>query len=379
MARSFLQWLRGDRPDEWKQQKRLPPRGATPEMSFVFSQEFTNPGRFNRRVFACALRRTDHEYDLYTCAADLKKTPDDAPAKFVQRGASVEEAVLFLREFEETSRKSGLVPVELPGSESNYYAFANEHGLHLDAKGEIFEVSKDIPVARDAFMTRKGLDAVFASAAKEKIIEESSPVIHDWQSLYDNLVNKPPVEGVSGEDLSKEWLWPNFSYNSRQMLRALKEILPRMKDPNRRAVSAADAAELGAALKIGMESVAFISTNAKRQYAAHVLKSTILVGMLRTGSELYQEQFGKALALDPQKLAIIRDFSQSCADIAKKVFGMSDAEAKAVSEIITQGPDPNGPELPIEKLLNQYPAPDDWRTLTMRHVERPYRDDYPFG
>jgi hypothetical protein len=82
----------------------------------------------------------------------------------------------------------------VPSSRPTYKNFANRHGVHFDAQGNLIEVQAEKPVTADTFMTRKSLNDLYNQQAKK--VDYST-----WQAVYDNLVNKQ-FEGATVEMLA---------------------------------------------------------------------------------------------------------------------------------------------------------------------------------
>ncbi|MDE1151064.1 MAG: hypothetical protein PW788_00885 [Micavibrio sp.] len=96
--------------------------------------------------------------------------------------------------------------------------------------------------------------------------------------------------------------------------------------------------------------------SARGKLADRLVDATILVGLLRAGAHLYAETLGKG-NYAPEHIRSLSAIGDSCVEIATERLGVKEDDAKKISDVITRGGDPFGPELPLEKIFAAYPAP----------------------
>lgn len=357
MLRRFFEWVSG-KPQEWLSKPRLvPPQFRDePEDSsrFVMSQEFADNDHRNRRYYLAAVKETadDSYWRMTLVSRDLKHGDEYYELSRRQIADDPTEVIHYMQRFEETCREKEYIP--LKQSRSTYRKFANNFGQIFDGDGESFTVDTQEPIAREVFMSRESLDKVFHSEAAKK------PPLDSWENIYSYIVKGDPVKTITPEDLSQDKAWPQFARELEAMsvkLHKLPDYLAndgfgtRMKEQtlqNMREYVIADPT--------------YFETSDKMRLAQHIADTSILVGLLRAGARLYDEQFSGG-DLSPQKLAFVGTVGKVCADFAQSRFNLTEAEAKPIANIIAQGQDPYGMLLPSEIVVAQFPtAPPETST-----------------
>ena len=349
MLRRFFEWVSG-KPQEWLSKPRLvPPQfREEPEDSsrFVMSQEFADGDRRNLRYYLAAVKEnTDDSYWRMTLVSrDLKHGDEYYELSRRQIADDPSEVINYMQRFEENCREKEYI--QLPQSRGTYRKFANNFGQIFDGEGESFTVDTQEPIAREVFMSRESLDKVFHSEAAKK------PPLDNWDNIYTYIVKGDTVKTITAEDLSQDKAWAQFA----RELDGMSAKLHKLPD-----YLASDS--YGTRLKeqtlqnmqdyVIADPTHFESSD-KMRLAQHIADTSILVGMLRAGARLYDEQFSGG-DLSPQKLAFVGSVGKVCADFARDRFNLTEAEAKPIANIIAQGQDPNGILLPAEIVVAQFP------------------------
>ncbi len=350
MLRRFFEWVSG-KPQEWLSKPRLvPPQYENePEDSttWVMSQEYADSDYRNRRYYLAAVKDSpdDNYWRMVLVSRDLKHGDQYYETSRRQIADDPTEVIQYMQRFEESCREKEFIA--LPQSRSTYRKFANNFGQHFDGDGENFTVDTAEPIAREVFMSRESLDKVFHNEAAKK------PTLDSWEAVYDYIVNGRPVKNIDVEDLAKEKAWPVFAGELSVMAAKLQKL------PDYLAGEEHTQTQKEKTLRNIMEYVIAdptrFETSDQMRLAQHIADASILVGLLRAGARLYEEQFGAGLDLSPQKLAFVGAVGKVCADFAEYRFGLSEAEAKPIANIITKGADPQGMQLPAEKIIALYP------------------------
>lgn len=350
MLRRFFEWVSG-KPEEWLSKPRLvPPQFRDePEDSsrFVMSQEFADSDYRNRRYYLAAIKdSTDDSYWRMTLVSrDLKHGDEYYELSRRQIADDPTEVIHYMQRFEETCREKEYIP--LKQSRGTYRKFASNFGQVFDGEGESFTVDTQEPIAREVFMSRESLDKVFHSEAAKK------PPLDSWENIYSYIVKGDPVKTITAEDLSKDKAWPQFVRELDDMAAKLHKLPDYLSNEN------ASIWQKERTLQNMQDYViadpTYFETSDKMRLAQHVADTSILVGLLRAGARLYDEQFSGG-DLSPQKLAFVGAVGKVCADFARDRFNLSEAEAKPIANIIAQGQDPYGMLLPSEIVTAQFPA-----------------------
>jgi len=350
MLRRFFEWVSG-KPQEWLSKPRLvPPQYENePEDSttWVMSQEYADSDYRNRRYYLAAVKDSpDDDYWRMTLVSrDLKHGDEYYELSRRQIADDPSEVIHYMQRFEESCREKDFIA--LPQSRATYRKFANNFGQHFDGEGENFTVDTAEPIAREVFMTRESLDKVFHNEAAKK------PVLDSWEAIYDYIVNGRPVKTIDVEELSKDKAWPVFAGELEDMSAKLQKL------PDYLASESLSQTQKEKTLRNMLEYVIAdptrFETSDKMRLAQHLADASVLVGLLRAGARLYDEQFSGG-DLSPQKLAFVGAVGKVCADFAEYRFGLSEAEAKPIANVIAKGADPNGTQLPVEKIVAQFPA-----------------------
>jgi len=351
MLRRFFEWVSG-KPKEWLAKPRLVPEDYRdePEDSsrWVMSQEYADAEYRNRRYYLAAVKddANDSYWRMTLVSRDLKH--GDAYFELSRRQIADDpsEVLHYMQRFEESCREKEFIA--LPQSRATYRKFANNFGQHFDGDGKSFTVDTQEPIAREVFMTRESLEKVFHSEAAKK------PVLDTWEKIYTYIVNGQPVKGTTAEDLSADKAWPVFTAELEMMSAKLHKL------PDYLAGEEFTERQKQKTLENMIEYVIVdptrFETSDKMRLAQHMADASILVGLLRAGSKLYDAQFSAGLDLSPEKLAFVGLVGKICADFAEQRFGLSESEAKPIANIISQGDDPFGKLLPAEITVAQYPA-----------------------
>lgn len=352
MFRRFFEWVSG-KPKEWLGKPRLVPEAYRdePEDStrWVMSQEYADSNYRNRRYYLAAVQEdSDASYwRMMLISRDLKHGEDYYEASRRHIADDPSEVIHYMQRFEESCREKDFIA--LPQSRATYRKFANSFGQHFDGEGENFTVDTQEPIAREVFMNRQSLDKVFHNEAAKK------PTLDTWENLYAYIVSGQPVKGITAEDLSKDKAWPVFAVELEEMAAKLHKL------PDYLAAEDYTERQKQKTIENMTEYVIAdptrFETSDKMRLAQHVADTSIMVGLLRAGARLYDEQFGAGLDLSPEKLAFVGLVGKMCAHFAEQRFGLSESEAKPIANIISQGADPYGKLLPSEVIVAQYPAP----------------------
>lgn len=352
MLRRFFEWVSG-KPQEWLSKPRLVPEPYKNETEdsarWVVSQEFADPEYRNRRYYLAAINDSKDEtfWRMVLVSRDLKHGDDYYETSNRQIADDPAEVVDYMQRFEKNCVEKEFIA--LPQSRATYRKFVNNFGQHFDGEGKNFTVETDEPIAREVFMNRQSLDKVFHSEAAKK------PTLDNWENIYSYIVNGEPVKGVSAEDLSKDKAWPVYAADLESMSAKLHKLSDYLSEPN------CPEYQKQRTLKNMMDYVIVdatrFETSDKMRTAQHLVDASTLVGLLRAGARLYEEQFSAGLDLSPEKLAFVGLVGKTCATFAQQRFGLTESEAKPIANIIAQGGDPFGVLLPSEKVVAQYPVP----------------------
>lgn len=165
------------------------------------------------------------------------------------------------------------------------------------------------------------------------------------------IVERP----VTLEDLVADPAYARFAFEAKKLAEDLKELPAKLTGAS--LAKHARQALIDSLVEQPVDAVESFAGEAQRNLAHRLVNATRLVGLLRAGVESYRVEFGKG-KLSPEGLALISKLGEASSRAAALYFGANEDQSKKVSSIITQGADPNGAELPIEKLFAQYPAPE---------------------
>jgi hypothetical protein len=94
-----------------------------------------------------------------------------------------------------------------------------------------------------------------------------------------------------------------------------------------------------------------------KDFAKHECDATILVGLLRAGNAVYNEQFGAGKKFSAEGIQMVQMIGNLCTQFAIDRLGVPADEAKKIADVITKGKDPFGPELPLQKTFAKLPPP----------------------
>lgn len=389
------------REDEWMKQPRRMPDGEEQPVSerendrWIFSREFARADKKYERMYAAADRMMGSDgiecWKVCIYSYDVRDDSGDINVWTSLWCDSAREVIDELREFEQSRRETEkFVPVEC--APPTYKGFANRNGIHFDDAGNVFTVETEQPLAKDVFMNRKSLDALFHKA-------EQKP-IESWQDVYDELVNKWPDEwtvmpqeqqplqnklsdafnGASNaetpapasvpaeeapaektpiaqprpvtlEDLAQDPAYAEFAYHARAMVKDLQKV------PELLFGTQANKPKAMNVRLSGQRDIMF-DASSKAKLAQRLADASMLVALMRAGAAAYADVFSGKQPMDTQHLEIIGKVGEACAEIAEKRFGLSPEQAKKVADVLSKGADPFGPALPIETLFEKFPPAD---------------------
>lgn len=154
---------------------------------------------------------------------------------------------------------------------------------------------------------------------------------------------------VTLEDLSKHVVYPQFAWEAKQLMEKLKKLPDDLRS-NR--LTRRDKEALITSLTEPYYLQPDLGVTEVR-LAQHLRDTTIVVGLLRAGSELY-EDFAKG-KFSPDTMALMSTLGRAAANIAQNNLGLDQKSTVKIPDIIAKGKDPNGPNLPLEQTFLAYP------------------------
>ena len=160
---------------------------------------------------------------------------------------------------------------------------------------------------------------------------------------------------VTLEDLAADPAYAQYAAESKKLVEDLKGLPAKLADGS--LGKRAKQALVDSIVEQSVDAVENFAGEAQRNLAHRLVNVTRLVGLLRAGVETYRVEFGKG-KLSPDGMAMISKLGEASSRTAFLYFSANDEQSKKVSSIITQGGDPNGAELPLEKVFAQHPAPE---------------------
>lgn len=350
MFRKFVEWVT-DKPKEWLSKPRLiPPQyHDVPEgdARFVMSQEYADKEHKNLRYYLTAVkeRPEDDYWQMVLISRNLKHGDDYFETSRRRVADSAEEVIYFLREFERSCREKEYPAIN--NAAGTYRKFANLYGLHFDVNGKPFRMEVNEKLDKDTFLSRESLDKIFKHAADKR------KPLDNWEQLYAQIVEANPVDGVTAADLAKDPAWGEFSKESAKMvdkLNALGDYLTGSKPEGYKTRTLENMVEY-----VIVDATCF-DTSAKMRLAQHLIDATVMVGLLRAGSAVYDAAFSSG-DFSPQALGFVAKVGNACSRFGQVHFGLSEEDAKPLETIMTRGADSVSEKLLLEKTLAEYPLP----------------------
>lgn len=202
----------------------------------------------------------------------------------------------------------------------------------------------------DKFHRAKQLKDEFNKAAENAMAEavEEAKIPPKPEKV---IVERP----VTLEDLAADPAYAQYAAEAKKLVEDLKDLPAKLADGtlNKRTKQAL----VDSLVEKPVDAIENFAGEAQRNLAHRLVNATRLVGLLRAGVETYRVEFGKG-KLSPDGMALISKLGEASSRASFLYFGANDDEAKKVASIITQGADPNGAGLPIEKVFAQHPAPE---------------------
>ncbi|MBI1216846.1 MAG: hypothetical protein GC185_13670 [Alphaproteobacteria bacterium] len=154
----------------------------------------------------------------------------------------------------------------------------------------------------------------------------------------------PTHRPVMLEDLAQDPSYPEFAYYARKMMDEVRKI-PAVLSGNRK--GSVKGMETNHTVKFASASVA--------KLAQRLSDATLLVGLMRAGADAYADIFSGKQPMSPEMLQLVGDVGTACAELAEKRLGLTAEQSKKVADLLSQGTDPYGPELPLEKIFADFP------------------------
>lgn len=349
MFRKFIEWVM-DKPKEWLSKPRLIPAlyHDIPEGDprFVMSQEFADPEYRNRRHYMAAIKDNpgDDYWQMTIITRDLKHGDDYFETNRRRIADNAEEVIYYLKRFEESCREKKHIPINRAGG--TYRKFANLYGLHFDANGNAFRMDVEKTLDKDTFLSREALDKIFQHAA-----EKPKPM-DNWEQLYARIVDTSPVENVTLADLAKDPAWEGFSKDAAVMVEKLYALGDYLNSEEKTVRDKKRTLEN--MIEYSIVDATKFESSSKMKLAQHLADTTVMVGLLRAGAEVYEHQFSQGLS--PEMLSFVGKVGAACSRFAEVHFNLTEEQAKPIATIISLGADPHGEKLPLEATLAQYPV-----------------------
>ena len=349
MFRKFVEWVT-DKPKEWLSKPRLIPArySDVPENDprFVMSQEFADPEHRNRRYYLAGIKEkaTDTFWQMTLITRDLKHGDDYFEENRRQIADDADEVIFYLKRFEASCREKEYIPIN--GAGPTYRKFANLFGIHFDDDGKSFHMDTEGALDKETLLSREALDKIFKHAAdKEKPIDS-------WEELYQRIVLTAPTDKATAADLAADPAWKSFTEEAGAMLTKLKNLGAYLNGDKPESYKRRTLENI--VDYVIVDTTRFDSSD-KMKLAQHLVDSTVMVGLLRAGAEVYEEQFSKGLALSPDMLKFVGTIGTAVKVFAERHFGLNEEQSQPISNIISLGADPHGEALPLEGTLSQYP------------------------
>lgn len=216
----------------------------------------------------------------------------------------------------------------------------------LKALGQCDSCGESCPTFHEAKKLKDEFNKAAESALTDAVEEAKIPPKPEKV-----IVDRP----VTLADLSADPAYAQYAAEAKKLVESLKELPAKLADGT---LSKRDKLSLVHNLvDQPVDAIENFTGEAQRNLAHRLINATRLVGLLRAGVETYRVEFGKG-KLSPDGMALISKLGEAASRTSFLYFGAKDDEAKKVSSIITQGADPNGAELPIERVFAQHPAPE---------------------
>lgn len=362
----IFDWISG-RAKTWLAEPRYVPAAykdvADGASEWVMSQEYAYKKQKNIRFYMAARKAQDEEgegWDILIISRNMKHVRADDEDAAVTTNLSVRvhdanDVVSMLRGFEENCKRLECIPIE--GARQTYRKFANRYQLHFDVDGRTFNVAEDNRIVHDTFMNSETLRHVFNTP-------KSVPV-NNWEEFYTQVVRARA--GENGALLASD----ATQYAACEILLERARFLT-----SDRAGAVQRAFESDGVSTYGrMQAVKDLFSTAKgaliHDYGldadvfgqiTHITKASALVAVLRAGAKFYEEMVGNG-AFDADNIKFMRELGRKCGEFYVRELGGTDDNAKSIADILMQGADPYGPELPLEKLLREYKANPDAFTV----------------
>ncbi len=202
------------------------------------------------------------------------------------------------------------------------------------------------PAAETPSSTAEAKPVVEAPKAEEKPVE---PVVEaPAEPKFDKVIIE---RAVTLDDLSKHSGYARFAADAKPLMARLKKLPEDLRSSQ---LTRRQKEQVIAALVEPYYTPAD-EKSVEVRLAARLRNATILVGLVRAGSELYDD-FAKG-KFSADGMTLMSTVGAVASNLAAERLGVEAVSAKKIADIIAKGKDPNGAGLPLEKVFVQFPPP----------------------
>lgn len=352
MFEKIKNWFRTSAEEYMKQPRRVPEafkNAPVGDETWLMTAEYASKEKPYLREYLGArkLPASENGWEVMLYKTDLRKADTEPSAFGYTKTHLVRELVELMSSYDQENMKDD-TRSRVPSARLTYRKVANKIGIHFDVDGNIIELAEDAPVLASTYLSTDALKNVFDSNAHKKSVSS-------WQDLYTYIVNSLPDATVQPQDLASDPAWTKFSESAKAMAAKLDQ-LPASLQSNKYSMRDKERGLSNIVEFVIVNPLEFEGSK-RATLAQHLCDATILVGLLRAGTEIYASQFAAGgTGITPEKLDLVSKVGNTVAEFAQVRFGLDEVNAKKISNLIAQGRDPYGPELPLLKTIAQASA-----------------------
>lgn len=308
----------------------------------ILSMEFVDPEDIHVRHYRLARKEDGNSssdmWSIKKVIVDLKK--DTVSEYLTSIADNSREAVEILSGFDAECLADKKSWKRIDHSRPTYRKLANQLGLHFDVNANIIDFRDN--VVADTYLSSKAVKQVFKATSTRANLSS-------WEKLYENIVCQSPVKTDDVTDIAADPAWPEFVKSADVVVKKLNDLPETLLSKKLAASEKARGLENMTEYVI-INPLAF-NNAAKAEYVLHVYSATVLIGLLRAASQIYDSQFADGGGISQEKIKIVSQIGDTAAQLAQKHFGFDEASSKKLADIIAQGKDPYGPDYPLTKII----------------------------
>lgn len=354
MFDKVMGWFRPSAEEYMKMPRRVPAAfkdSPVGDEAWMMTAEYASKEKPYMREYLGARRlpASENGWEIMLYKTDLRKENTEPSESFGYAKTHMIREVVELMSAYDQEQMKGDSKKRVDSARLTYRKAANKIGIHFDTDGNIIELAEDAPVLASTYLTTDALKKVFDSNAHKKSVSS-------WQDLYAYIINNLPDATVQPQDLASDPAWAKFSESAKAMAAKLDQLPASLQSTK---YSMRDKERgLSNIVEFVIVNPLEFEGSKRASLAQHLCDATILVGLLRAGTEIYASQFAVGgTGITPEKLDLVSKVGNTVAEFAQVRFGLDEATAKKISNLIAQGRDPYGPELPLVKTIAQASVP----------------------